>query len=362
MAILGSKKNGYRRLVQLGFAAVTLVVGVQFYLFVASLENGIIPGFDRPPGVEAFLPISALVSVRHFFITHTVNPIHPSGLILFVLICISALVVKKGFCAFVCPIGLISELLASLNRKLFSRPWHLPRWPDLILRSIKYLIAAFFIWNIFFQMPGPAVTGFVHSTYNKFADVSMLFFFTQISPRALIILLVLVALTLAIPHFWCRYLCPYGALLGAIGLFSLARIRRDPARCTQCRACERHCPSRIKITAKPSITSPECSFCQTCVETCPEKGAITPSLSGRVRFSPWITTVIIVGIFVLGITGARVTGHWQNQVSKSEYLGFVLQRQMALMKHQMGDPEVRQRMIRIMKNIRESQRMGDKPQ
>ncbi len=64
---------------QLIFLGIVLAVGVQFTWFVFLLEKGIVPDFNRPPGVEAFLPISALVSLKHMAVTGTINDIHPSA-------------------------------------------------------------------------------------------------------------------------------------------------------------------------------------------------------------------------------------------------------------------------------------------
>ncbi len=88
-----------RRWFQLVFLVITLAIGIQFTWFVFHLEKGIVPDFNRPPGVEAFLPISALVSLKHTVSTWTINDIHPSGLVLFLIVCATALVVKKGSAA-----------------------------------------------------------------------------------------------------------------------------------------------------------------------------------------------------------------------------------------------------------------------
>ena len=58
----------------------------------------------------------------------------------------------------------------------------------------------------------------------------------------------LVALSLVVKHLWCRYLCPYGALLGVASLLSPLSVRRDPDVCNDCRACTRACPRRSPCT------------------------------------------------------------------------------------------------------------------
>ena len=138
-----------RRGVKLLFLAIACLIGLRFIHFAGQLEKGIIPLVDRPPGVEAFLPISALISLKYFVLTGIINDIHPSGLVLFLIICATAFVIRKGFCAWVCPFGLLSEYLGKIHYRLFKRGVRLPSWLDRLLRTIKYFFAGFFIWSIF---------------------------------------------------------------------------------------------------------------------------------------------------------------------------------------------------------------------
>jgi len=82
------------------------------------------------------------------------------------------------------------------------------------LRGIKYLLLGFFLQAIL-GMSSAAIGSFLDSPYNRVADVKMLKFFTEITPFALGTLIVLAALSVPIRHLWCRYLCPYGGLLGS---------------------------------------------------------------------------------------------------------------------------------------------------
>lgn len=313
-----------RRWFQLIFLGITLAIGIQFTWFVFHLEQGVVPDFNRPPGVEAFLPISALVSLKHTLSTWTINDIHPSGLVIFLIVCATALVVKKGFCSWVCPFGLFSEILAKVHFRLFHRTLTLPKWIDTSLRSLKYLLAGFFIYYIFYKMPLPAIEQFIHSPYNRFADIQMLAFFTDISPLAFKVMAGLMVLSFVIPYFWCRYLCPYGAVLSVLGLLSIGHIHRDPDLCTKCGKCENHCPGLIQIRQKQQIRSPECSACLSCVAVCPEKNAIRFSLPPvRSSFRHALPGIVIAVLFVAGIAAARLSGNWHNSISKQAYLAHV---------------------------------------
>ncbi len=319
-----------RRGVQFLFLMITLYMGITFYLFVAQLESGTMPTLDRPPGVEAFLPISALISLKYFLFTGIFNTVHPSALVIFLIVCATALFVRKGFCSWICPIGLLSDCLAGIHAILFKRPIHLPPWMDLPLRAIKYAIAGFFVWSVFFKMPLGAVAQFIQSPYNTFADIKMLDFFTRISVTSLCVICVLIILSVIVKNFWCRYLCPYGALLGVIGFFSLGRIKRNEKNCIKCGKCETVCPGKISIMENKTINALECSACLRCVDVCPAENAIRFSVfSGKVPMGQTRIALVLIAFFTVGITTARVTGHWQSGTSVQAYQQHVLRDRMS---------------------------------
>ncbi len=346
-------QQAVRRTVQAVFFMVVLVIGYRFASFVALLETGIIPEFDRPPGVEAFLPISALVSLKHFILTGVINRVHPSALIIFLLALFTALLVKKGFCAWICPIGTLSELLHRLYLKIFKQRLTVIRPLDRVLRSLKYLILGFFVWSVFVKMPGDAVVQFIQSPYHMFVDIRMLNFFTQISITALIILGVLVVLSFFIQHFWCRYLCPYGALLGLAGFLSAGSIKRDPDHCTRCGKCEKGCPGFIQIREKTAVRSTECMACMSCVDHCPEDKAIGFSyLGGKIEAGAVTVALLLCVVFTGGIFTAKTMGHWQNSIPKPAYLSYVVQTTYPWQSREEIDPETMEKMMTVMKNIR----------
>ncbi len=345
-----------RRGVQILFLIIVCFIGFRFSQFAGPLEKGMLPLIDRPPGVEAFLPISALVSLKHFVFTGTMNAVHPSGLVLLLIIWATTLIARKGFCAWVCPFGLLSEYLSRLHFKIFTQGVRLPLWLDRILRSGKYLIAAFFIWSIFVRMPLAAIEGFIHSPYNLLADIKMFQFFTRISLTAILVLLGLVLLSVLIRNFWCRYLCPYGALLGILSVLSLGRINHDRALCSNCGKCEKNCPGLIHITQGKSYHSLECNACLQCVNGCPEEGALRYSfLKSRFSMGNIALGMSLLLLFTGGIALARLTGHWQNRVSHETY--YFHMRTQGMMDAtgvdaRLSKKEKMERMIRMMQKMR----------
>ncbi|MCP3900213.1 MAG: 4Fe-4S binding protein [Desulfobacteraceae bacterium] len=352
-----------RRWVQFLFLVIVCFVGYRFVEFVSPLENGILPLVDRPPGVEMFLPISALVSLKYFAFTGIVNDVHPSGFILFIIICTTALIVKKGFCSWVCPFGLFSEYLLKIHYLIFKKKVTIPNILDKILRSIKYLLALFFLWSIFFKMPIEAVERFINSPYNILADIKMLKFFTQISLTASLIIAGIILLSVIIPNFWCRYLCPYGAVLGVLSFLSMGKIKHNQSQCTDCGQCEKVCPSFINITQGKNSLSLECSACLRCVNVCPEKHALKFSFfKNKFSLGSIGVGLIFIILFSFGVSAAKMTGNWENRISKKAYFFYMMTQGMMEKIEFAPDQSKEQKQARMKQMMEIMRAKGMKPQ
>ncbi|MGE5125683.1 MAG: 4Fe-4S binding protein [Betaproteobacteria bacterium] len=309
-----------RHLVQGGFLATVLLIGYEFVRWVHGLEGGLVVG-ERPPGVEGFLPIAALLSLRHLATTRAIHPVHPAGLVLLLLALATGLFAKKAFCSWVCPLGTLSEALAGLSRRVFRRRLGLPRKVDLPLRSLKYLLLAFFVWVVFFSMDARSVADFLDSPYNSVADVKMLYFFERLSLFGGLTLGALVLLSLLVPYFWCRYLCPYGALLGALSLLSPLKVTRHAPSCIDCGLCTKACPALLPVERLARVRSDECSACLSCVAACPVTRALRVEAPRPwpLALRPAAFAALVLALFVGGTLLARASGHWRNGLTNQEY-------------------------------------------
>jgi ferredoxin len=308
----------WRALLQWSFLLWTVFLGVQFALFVDSIESGG-ASYQRPPGVEGFLPIGALVSLRYWLASGHVHPVHPAALVLFLTFVGMSLLARKSFCAWLCPVGTLSEAVADLGKRLFGRNFRPWRRLDLALRGSKYLLLFFFIKIILLDMPAAALGGFLDSPYWAVSDVKMLHFFTRLSTTTLVVLAILTALSLFYRHAWCRYLCPYGALLGLFALLSPFRIRRQQDLCSDCGACGRTCPSQLPVDRKLSIGSAECTGCLSCLNSCPRPGALQIApMPGR-AFPWWGFAALVVLLFAIGVGAGMLSGHWESSLTGEDY-------------------------------------------
>lgn len=311
--------------IQVIFSLLCIWIGFEFSSFIKYLETeGATGNFYRPPGVEGFLPISALMSVYYFFITGTVHNIHPAGFFIFWAIVGISFVFGKAFCSWLCPVGLISELVGDFGeriwKKLFKKRVKLHKFIDYPLRSLKYLLLLFFAYAIF-SMSAAALQFFLDGTYNIVADIKMWYFFANISKFSLIVICVLFLLSILIRNFWCRYLCPYGALLGIVGLSSPNKIKRNQTSCIDCGLCAKACPSFIKVDKVITVRSDECTSCLSCVDVCPVAETLEVKNSFTKKgISKKIIAFGVVILFVV-ITGLGIiSGKWSNNVSREDYI------------------------------------------
>ncbi len=315
----GDRTFRIRLLTQAFWAAVSLLLGVQLAMFYRAAQAGSLPLPTRPPGVEGYLPISGLMGILDWVYQGTLNTIHPAATVLILIALAMALLLRKGFCSWLCPVGFLSELLARFGRWSFGRNFRIWKWLDIPLRSLKYLVLAFFLWAIV-TMTADQLQAFIQSPYNRVADIKMGLFFVELGKVGTIVMGILVLGSVFVQGFWCRYLCPYGALLGFFSWPSPTRIARNADPCVDCGLCDKVCMARLPVSSSRNVLSPECTGCLDCIAVCPVTEALEVRTVGRRRVSSVLFAGALMGIFLAGYVGARTSGVWSNEISDQEYV------------------------------------------
>ena len=310
-----------RKIVQCCFALYAIYIGYRFYNFYLWAVGRSQIHVQRPSSVEAFLPISALVGLKQFLFTGVYDFVHPAGLTILLAALAISFLLRRGFCGWICPIGLLSEIMAWIGAKT-GICFSLSGWKVYSLYAVKYLLLGFFIYIIFWKMDSTQATAFLRSPYNLTADGRMLLFFLQPGRTAVVVLVLLMVFSLLIRNFWCRFACPYGALLGLAAWAGPLYVRRDPKKCASCMGCARVCPASIEVYSKERIRLPECIGCMECVEACPEKGCLGPVAAGRFRINPYAVGAAVVLFFLGSWLAAQLTGHWDSRVPAHMWIRF----------------------------------------
>jgi len=308
-----------RYLIQWSVVVIVTYGGISLYGFLKSLQAARHPLVEKPLSVEGFMPIGAFMALKLWITDGVFDPVHPAALVIFICALLLSLLLKKGFCGWICPVGTVSELAYKAGRTVSGGNLSLPRYIDYPLRSVKYLLMAFFLYIIILKMSPESIRAFLSTPYWMVADLKLLVFFTEMSATTLTVLTVLLIASLFVKNFWCRYFCPYGALLGLLSILSPVKVTRDPSRCIRCHRCTRSCPALLPVEYMERVSSPECTGCLTCISRCPAEGALDPALPGRRRVNAVIHIVLVITLFWGGIAVARAAGYWRSNVTYKEY-------------------------------------------
>lgn len=332
----------WRKATQYLLLAINIYIGVSFYFWVRFYETGGASVFiPRPGGIEGWLPIAGLMNARYTVETGWLPPIHAGSMLLLVAFILISLLLKKAFCSWLCPVGTLSELLGSLGMKCVGRHFTLPRWLDIPLRGLKYVLLSFFLY-IALSMPAQGIQLFLMSPYGIIIDVKMLNFFRHIGMATLVCVIIFAIASLFIRNVWCRYLCPYGALLGLFSLLSPFKIRRNADSCIDCGKCAKNCPSQIPVDRLIQVRTLECTGCMTCVESCPVESTLvfsvrTPPGTQRVPhqkmrwqygLSGAIMAALVLGIVFAAVGIAMLADVWESPVPEHLYFRLIPQANM----------------------------------
>ena len=188
-----------------------------------------------------------------------------------------AVVFGPVFCGWVCPMGSIPEWVGKLGRRLFKRRYNhfIPEQIDKPLRYLRYVMLA---WVIYMT----AATGKL-----VFSDIDPYFalfnFWTsEVAVGGLLVLGATLLASLWVERPWCKYACPYGAVLGLTNLIRPLSIRRVDSSCKSCAICSRECPMNISVQALDVVRDHQCISCMECTSEaiCPIENVVVMGTAG----------------------------------------------------------------------------------
>ncbi|HOW71853.1 MAG TPA: 4Fe-4S binding protein [Phycisphaerae bacterium] len=197
-------------------------------------------------------PIGAIQNVAVALVDHS-YAVPLVVVIFFFLPLVAALLFGRVFCGGVCPLGAIADLVV-------IRPVEVPRRLDGVLGAIKYLYLIVAVWLAI----RPAESrDFVICRFDPFVG-----FFRLAGPGHMLIIggiLLLVGMFIARPY--CRYLCPYGAILAVLSRFSWRGVTITPDKELDCGLCVGSCP--FGAIEKMRAVRSSCLSCGRCYRACP---------------------------------------------------------------------------------------------
>jgi uncharacterized protein with FMN-binding domain len=207
-------------------------------------------------------------------------------LVLFMLL-ITA-VMGRFFCGFLCSFGTMGDFFWVVGNKLKLRRPKISRQADRILKSLKYIVLIGIVllgWilgvSLLSGTANPWSIFGMYVTFSGWSDLS-----AWISIGALL-LIGIMAGSLYIERFFCRYLCPLGAVFAFVSRVRLFKIRKPAQHCGECRACTKSCSMGIPLYGMNVISDGECIDCMNCVEVCPR---------GNVKANPKPALAAVVAV------------------------------------------------------------------
>ncbi|AGK96253.1 FMN-binding protein [Clostridium pasteurianum] len=224
-----------------------------------------------------------------------------SMLTLFIL----TIVLSRFFCGWFCAFGTFNDFIYIISRKIFKTKFKIDKDVDAVLKYLKYVVLLFiviFMWTI----GSKAFQTF--SPWDAFAQITNLPQVILNYPLGFIILILIALGAVFIERFFCRYLCPLGAVFSIISRISIFKINKPSDKCGKCRVCTNNCSMGIELYKLQNVRGGECINCLKCVEKCPRSNTkaticdenINPALASSVAI------VAFVGIYSANNVAGKV--------------------------------------------------------
>ncbi len=271
------------------------------------------------PSIHAICPYGGLESMLSLVAVGTfLKRIVIGTFVLFGSTMLLSLVMRRSFCGQICALGALQEFFGKIGQKLIHKRLTVPKKLDGVLRYLKFVVLGVTIAMAW-------ITGELWITpYDPFNALGHLADFNALTTSYLVGFIVLIISLLGsvvYDRFFCKYLCPAGALYGAVGKASPYAVRVDQSTCIQCGKCNRACPMNVDVmNAKNGrVTSMECINCNECVAACPVQGAIHTGFSKKAKIHPILATILALALFFVPMGIAAATGDMQ--LLPNKYVG-----------------------------------------
>ncbi len=307
------KKSTLRIVIQVFFLVLIALIAVNHSL----AESGASIPVLSDASLHAVCPFGGVVSIYQYAVSGTfVKKTHESSWVLMLIVAALAVAFGPVFCGWICPFGTVQEFFSRIGKKIFGKkfnrfiPYKYDRW----LRYLRYVVLA---WVIYMT----AVTGkIIFADYDPY--YALFNFWTgEVAISGYIILGVSLLLSLFVERPFCKYACPYGAVLGAFNLFRLFPIKRAADTCISCGACDKACPMNIEVSTAGNVRNHQCISCMKCTseQVCP----VAETVEMKIAVKPAKTKVrsrflapAILAVFVLGIGLSMMLNFWETESTK----------------------------------------------
>ncbi len=293
------QKEGMKKLSSYRITILRTIIQIISFLLIFGGAFGLAHTFIvlpiMAPAGNPYTTVAGAWQLFEIMITAAIFPFLALAVIL-----IASITVGRFFCGWVCPFGFISDVVSYVGKKK-----RVSFKVNDSLYEFALFIAILFLFIDFSIGYRQAIGASIYDYFGDFARepfsiidptstlFSMLFwyFYLEKYPKSfedfiylieyphafwirVILLLLAILLNLYIPRWWCRWICPLGAIKGIGSRYKLVKVWIDGKRCIgeKCALCEKACPMGVPILQykdKGHIAHPLCISCLRCAEVCP---------------------------------------------------------------------------------------------
>lgn len=250
---------------------IRLITQIISFAFITLVAIGGILVWVPEGSLHAFCPFGGVETVMDLVTTgDLVRQAKLSSVVLGAAVLLLTLLMGPVFCSHICPLGSVQEWIGKLGRRLFPRRYNtiIPRKVHNVLVYLRYAVLVWVVWVT-------ARAGYLIFTEIDPYFALMKWWAGEAAPTAIAVLVGTLGLSFIVERPWCKYLCPYGGLLGIIGLIAPIKIRRNNESCVSCTVCDRSCPMGIEVSKKDTVRSTLCNRCMECVGSCPKSKTLS---------------------------------------------------------------------------------------
>ena len=260
-----------RRLVQLYSALLhnAYIKGfIDGKIYTGNAKYACVPGFNcySCPGAVGSCPLGSIQNAL-------ASAGHRAGWYVLGIILLCGVILGRTICGWLCPMGLIQELLHRIPTPKFkkSRVTRALTW-------LKYVILAVFViaiplwYGLRYQIPLPGFCKYIcpagtfEGAMGHLANPANVSYYSMLGilfTRKFVIMLVIGLACIFCYRSFCRFICPLGAIYGLFNRFNIIGVKVDADRCNHCGACVRNCGMDVR-----HVGDHECINCGKCMDVC----------------------------------------------------------------------------------------------